>query len=830
MGRSHTADALRHLGRHAAIALVAGALPFAVTAMDPPRAAAQALGERVYTIPAGPLEDRLNRFAREAGITLSYDPALAEGRTAQALDGAFTTEDALAQLLAGTGLRHSFAGTNAVTIQQAQADSGSDAGGAIRMNEITVTARRFEEALQNVPGSVFVLPGEELERSNIRDLNSLILRTPNVNTVEGGTPTDAQLSIRGLSNLIGASSTGPTNGVYIDEVIINPTGRSTGLDPSLFDLERVEVLYGPQGTTFGRGAIGGAINYVTRKPTADFEASLEAEVGSFPDGRVRGVVNGALLDDDLLNGRLSFFAQAANGFIDTPNLSEDQGLDTSDFGVRLALRSQPTDRLTLDWSGAYERNNFVDSNVAVEEGISRGDLIYLPNEEGDSTVNRVLTSLRADYDLSVGTVTSLTSLFYIDDSGFGDTDVSRFDALTADADAETRSIAQEFRFASDDFTLPVLGTTSFIVGTNFSFNRDETSATTITGEDFSPPTVPILPFPIVGTSTSSSDSSVTNFAVFGDVIFEPIKRLELGAGARFNFDRVTLDSPADVTTGNVGLVFPPSFAFSGEETFTGISPKGSVTYGWTEDFSTYVSISTGYRSGGFNANATPELTTFDEERAINYEGGFRSTWLDGRLSVNGSGFATFYDDLQVFANVPTVGLLISVIENAAKARSIGAEISLQANPIDGLVLAVDYGLAKTKFVEFEDSLVGDITGERLPNAPVHTLGVTADYAFPVLKDTADLFIRGEYSYTSDFFNGIGDSIVAGESFGERNIVNLRTGLRAERYEVELFAENLFDETYQTGETSAVSASLFGEPRHGETGPPRRFGIRGRLLF
>ncbi|MEM1385420.1 MAG: TonB-dependent receptor [Pseudomonadota bacterium] len=835
MGRSHSHDrGRRRARRRTSPIMLAGALTFAIGAMPGTPAQAQGAGDtRDYAIAAGPLDDSLSRLAREAGITLSYDPALAEGETASALTGRYTTEEALAALLAGTGLRHSFADADTVTVQRIARKNGegSDDGGPILLNELTVTARRFEESLLDVPGSVTVLSDQEIERSNITDLNDIVLRAPNVNYIEGGAPTDAQLSIRGLSNLISASGTGPTNGVYIDEVIINPTGRNTGLDPSLFDLERVEILYGPQGTTFGRGAIGGAINYVTKKPTSDFEASLEAEVGSFPDGGVRGFVNGGLLRDDLLNARLSFFGRAADGFIDTPNLDEDQGLDTSDFGARLALRSEPTERLTIDWSGAYERNNYVDSTIATEESILANDPVYLPNEEGDVSADRLLTSLRADYELDVGTVTSLTSFFFVEEDAFSDTDVSPFDGTVADFSSETRSIAQEFRFSSEKLDVPVIGPTSFIVGTNFSFNRDETEATSIAGSDFGPPTVPFFPFPLEGTSFSTDTRTVTNVAVFGDVIFEPIDRLELGAGARFNYDRVEVDSPADIFTGNVGLVSQAPFAFADSETFTGVSPKGSARYAWTEDFSTYVAISTGYRSGGFNTGApSVDLITFEEEKAINYEGGFRSTWLDGRLTVNGTGFATFYRDLQTFSTVPVLPMPVVLIENAARARSVGAEMSFRLSPIEGLVLGVDYGLAKTKFVEFEDSLVGDVTGESLPNAPVHTASVIGDYALPVFDDRADVFLRGEYSYTSDYFNGIGDSLINGESFGPRNIINLRTGVRAEDFEVELFVENLLDEIYQTGESSGISASLFGSPRHGEIGPRRRFGVRARVFF
>ncbi|MEM6677503.1 MAG: TonB-dependent receptor [Pseudomonadota bacterium] len=812
--------------RRARFCNMAVALCLVAAPLGAPRfAAAEATTPVQIDLPAQSLRQSLLDLANRTGVNIIASDALVAGLSAGAVSGVLTAEEAVAQLLSGTGLSARASGSDSLIIETSPDASSADDSGALLLNELTVTARRFEETLQDVPGSVFVLPDVEIERSNITDLDDIFLRTPNVNVVERGSPTTGDISIRGISNQIGDTGTGPTNGIYVDEIILNPTGRRIGTDPALFDLERVEVLYGPQGTTFGRGTIGGAINYVTKKPTAEFEASLEAELGSDPDGRLRGVINGAVLGEDLLNARLSFFGQAADGYFDTPNLDEEQGLDSSDYGVRLALRSQPTSRLTLDLTGSYERNNYTDTIQATLDSIEDEDLVYLPNEKGDLSADRFLTSFRAEYDTGFGTATSLTSFFMVEDGGVSDGDISALDALTFDAEAKTRSIAQEFRFNSATFDVPVLGQTSFILGTNFSFNRDETTFAQIAEDElvFGPPLIPFL-LPVVGTNTFSTEREISNFAVFGDAIFEPVEGLEFGVGARFTVDRVkVVDDPA-VVTGNFGLVVPPGPGFSASETFSGSSPKGSVKYDWTDNFSTYVVISTGYRSGGFNALApTEELLTFDEEKAINYEGGFRSSWLDGDLSVNASAFAIYYKDMQVFTTGISLSNPVTVIQNAAKARSLGAEISIQARPVEGLFLGVDYGLAKTKYIEFVDELVGaDRTGQRLPNAPTHTLNVISDYSLPVLDDRADAFLRGEYSYTS--------TVADGDGFQDRHLINLRSGLRAENYEVEVFVENLFDEVYRSGSSSAFIADLFGRPRHGEVGKTRRFGIRGRILF
>ncbi|MEM6277581.1 MAG: TonB-dependent receptor [Pseudomonadota bacterium] len=798
-------------------------------AQTAPAAKAQETTEsRAFSIPAQPLPAALIAFADQSGLTLVYDARIARGQSSPGANGLLSPDAALRDLLADSGLTFRFTSATSVTLSRERTAIES---GPVTMNELVVTARRFEESLEEVPGSVAVLSAEDIERSNIDDLNDYVLRIPNTNFVEGGSPTDAELSIRGISNLIGGSATGPTSGVYIDEVIVNPTGSNNGLNPTLFDLERIEVAYGPQGTTFGRGTIGGAVNFVTKKPSADFEASIEAEIGSFPDGRLRGAINGAIFDEDLLNARLSFFGQAADGFIDTPNLSEDQALDTNDFGARLALRSQPTDRVTLDWSAAFERNNFLQGAVATEDSIAAGDdLEFLINEEdADSEVTRFLTSFRTEFDTGFGSAISNTSFFIVKDYTVIDGDFSAADVFLGGGESENRSIAQEFRFDSDRFDLPYAGETSFIFGANFSFNSTETSIEISSQSDLDP-----IFGPGPGAFINETDLNVFNVGIFGDVTFRPTERLELGAGARFNLDRVEIDVKENGAVGNLAPVFGPTLGppFSAKETFTGITPKGSIRYEWTDEFSTYAAISTGFRSGGFNTLPTVFGTSFDEETAINYEGGFRSSWFDDRLVVNGSGFALFYNDIQVNAFIPTGdgGPAVATIANAAEARSIGAEISIQARPVEGLFVGIDYGLAKTNFVDFIDPSVGSLSGSQLPNAPVHTLSIIAEYQHPVANDFADAFIRWEYNYTSDFFNTITDVVPGGDTFGDRNVVNLRVGLRADRFEVEAFAENLFNEFYQTGETSDIAASLFGLPQNGEVGPTRRFGVRARVLF
>ncbi|MEM8796801.1 MAG: TonB-dependent receptor, partial [Pseudomonadota bacterium] len=490
----------------------------------------------------------------------------------------------------------------------------------------------------------------------------------------------------------------------------------------------------------------------------------------------------------------------------------------------LSLRSQPTDRITIDWSGSFDRSIFDQLNTASAASFADGDFVNFSGTDGTSTVDRSLISLRGEYEADIGTFITNTSYLRVVLDQNNDTDESPFDIFFGTVDTLETSIAQEFRFESEPIDLPLAGETSFVVGTNFSFNSVETDTALIGGSDLAFPGFPVTG----GTSTILGDQDIFNFGVFGDARFKPTEKLELGVGLRFSRDVVS-----QVTEGEATGLFPLLGAtpvlFDDEETFSAITPRGSVKYNWTDDFSTFVSIATGYRPGGFNTSglAAALTPTFEEENAITFDGGFKSSWYDGRLIVNGSGFATIYNDIQVLSGVLTPTGIIAALDNAATARSIGAEIGVRAEPVDGLRLLIDYGLSKATFTDFIDSNGNDLTGTTLPNAPTHTLGFSIEYARSVFNDVAEGFIRWEHSFTSSFVTTL---TVGGVSFDSRDIANLRAGLRGERFETEVFVENLFDEVYANGTSAGAGSLLLGIDPPLDVGPPRMIGARARIKF
>ncbi len=831
MGKAEATDqngavwrCLRSLLLSSAFVVVSAPWTASASAEAPQLAQAE---ERTFTfaIPPQNLEEALEAFSDETGLALGYRAELTEGQQSPGFTGTTTARTALGQLLGTSGLTFRIEG-NSVTLERIVVQPES---GPARLGPVTVTARRTEELLQDVPGSVVVLTDEEIERSNLQDTTDVIVRLPNVNFIDNSDPADLDLSIRGISNLSGSASS-PTNGIFANGILLNPTGETSGINANLVDLERVEVAYGPQGTAFGRGTIGGAINFVTKKPTDEFEASLETELGSYPDGRATAIVNAPILEDGLLSARLVAFGGISDGFVDFAESSNPDSVGRDDVGFRLSLRSQPTSRLTLDASVSFDRTEFDASNSVAFPSVEDEDLETGADFIEENSLNRILTSFQWAYDFDAGSLKSTSSFFFTDLDTSDDTDFSALDFTTGTASLHERALAQEFRFESERFDLPSqTGEIAFNLGTSLSYNQRDFSSLSDPGADaFRLIGERLGPGPLAddgSTISANSNRDVFNFGLFGDLRWRPIPNLEIAGGARFSFDRVSEEGET-LSTGLSAVTTPPVPFESDEANFTSITPSASIKYDWTDDFSTYFAFATGFRPGGFSSTQFG-FSSFEEETVRSYEGGFRASLFDDRLLVNGSGYLLDYEDIQVSLSNTVGGIPAVVIDNAAEARSVGAEIGISALPIESLRIDTQIGINFSKFTDYPDSPFGDLTDRRLPNAPVHTFSIAGDYEHPrEILPGARGFLRAEYNLRTSFNDDLDPDDPGFDGF---DLLNLRLGLRAERYTFEAFVENALDETYATG-SSAGFASNFGGARIVDVGPTRRFGVRARLQF
>ena len=792
-----------------------------------PIAVAQTEQTYSFDMTSKPLPQALAEVSAVTGLQILYSEPTAGDHVVPVLQGSYTARQALDRLVAGSAFQYRYTGANAVTLERRIAREES---GPQRLAPVTVTARRTEELLQDVPGSVVVLTDEEIERSNIDSTAEATLRLPNV-SFSGNASPELNFSIRGVSNFIFGLASGPTNGIFQNGVLLNPLGLTSGANGATVDLERVEVAYGPQGTAYGRGTIGGAINFVTRKPSNEFEASLEGEVGSFPDGRGTAILNLPVVEEGLLSARLVAFGGASDGFIDFQNETGPDSNGTEDYGFRLSLRSRPTNRLTLDSSLTYDVLDYDADPSATRESIEDGDPATGASFIGEDSVERLIATFEGSYDFDTGTMRSTTSFLRTGREIQEDVDFSPLDFSVDTFDVDEQAIAQEFRFESESVSLPSnLGEASVNIGTSVSFNESDLDGVTDPGADafaIIGQQLGLGPLPDDGSLIeNSSAQEVFNVGVFGDLRWRPIPKLELAAGARFNRDRVEVTGGTE-SSGISALTVPPVPFQTQEAIFTAVTPNASIKYNWSDDFSTYLAFSTGFRAGGFSATNFG-FSTFDEESVRSYEAGFRARFFDDRLQLSGSGYYLDYDDIQVVSFQVVNGVPLETVENAATARSVGAEIGLALRPLDGLTIETQTGLNFSKFTDFEDSPFGDLSGERLPNAPRYTLSVVGDYEHPdEVLPGATAFGRVEYSYRSATDILLNPAETSADGFG---LLNFRVGLRGERFSLEGFVENALNTEAVVAASPIATASFTGAGQELVIEPTRRFGLRARIEF
>ncbi|MEM9240124.1 MAG: TonB-dependent receptor [Pseudomonadota bacterium] len=781
---------------------------FALVALGLGPVAATADGASDIDVSAQSLRGALTELSRETGLTIGAPTDLVDGIASDGVSGTMTAQQALTQLLQNTDLTFSTFGNDGVVVQKNQpldelVSQNADEEPLDLGTLILTTARRTEESVKDVPGSVQVLDGEQLERANIGNFADAVEQLPNVNFGNNSDPFRGIISIRGISsqNII---STAPTVGVFQNGVLQNSTGLRHNINPTLIDLERVEVLYGPQGTAFGRGTIGGAINFVTAKPKFETEGSARLSYNDLNEGTAEVIYNTPL--SETLAFRIAAYGGYQEGFVDAPFSPDTSSLGTDNFGARASLRFQPNDRLTVDASIQYDEAGYDAPLFVFESTNAAGNPIvgndFIPGGE----VRRTNAFFEVSYETGIGTLTSTTGYLESDLDSDEDFDFSPASISTIGRDNIQDTFSQEFRFESQDFDLGS-GTIAFNLGANYSQTDSRTLA------DFRTPT---------GTALSTTILDVENYGVFGDVRWRPVEPLEVAVGGRYSSDDVEVNSSI-LGTGTFVVLTDD---FLEQSTFSEFTPNISVLYDWTDTFSTYATYSTGYKPGGFSGRLFLPVLPFDEEFAENYEVGMRADSFDGALSISASLFSLNYNDIQV----PLPAAAGGGVANAAGALSEGIELSFISNPLPGLTVHGGIAYTDSRFTDFANPAFGPtpLTGTRLPNAPRRTFNITADYEIQNTFNGLTPFVRGEFSGTSSFTSSAGGTT----QVGDYNLFNLRMGLRGDRIDLTIFVENLFDERYTLESAgTALAPPLIPVPENLVVpGKPRTFGVVATARF
>jgi iron complex outermembrane recepter protein len=670
---------------------------------------------------------------------------------------------------------------------------------------VVVTARKWVEPLQADPSAVTVLSGEDIDDAGIRTVRDASRFVPNLTLSDF---TARRLSFPFMRG-IGSGRNSPAVATCIDGV---PQLSYATANQELLDVERIEFLRGPQGSLYGRNALAGVVNVVPRLPPAQPAADVSLTGGNFGlfDGRVSA--GGPLGAQGLLAGVAAGYA-TRDGY--TKNELTGHRLDDREavFG-----RGQVVWPEAGPWSfrlsAGGERDRDGDYALGDLSAIRANPHHVQHDFEGRTDrdlAQPVFTAARRGEQADFASVTAFQ---WWRSHDVTDLDESPADLIRRDNEEQQQAWIEELRWSSPadaPLALGPKGTLRWLLGT-FAFRSDYRQNAV---NEFRPAAVPLLGIPVPYRQLDDANLKDDGVSLFGQTSWTWDERLEIALGLRHDYEHKS----ADLLSRTDPLLAAPA-TLDADRDFSETSPRVTLAYHFTPDAQVYAGASQGYKTGGFNAQATPEHASFDEETSWTYETGVKTTWFRQRVMANAALFRTDWDNLQL--DVPGSAPGAFFIDNAGKARSRGAELELTIRPLTGLDLFGGLGLLDTEFRPGSASGGADVGGNDLPFAPRTTWHAGAEYSQPI-RDLLRAFVRvdgfGSGRYFYDAVNGAEQDTYA--------LANARLGVGTEAWRIEGWVNNVFDQDYVP---VAFPSPLAPSGYFGENGAPRTFGVSYRRAF
>ncbi|QLC26445.1 TonB-dependent receptor [Parasphingopyxis algicola] len=740
---------------------------------------------------------------------------------------------------------------------QAEADGTQAQSG---FGAIVVTARRREETLQETPISITTFDADALVDRGISNLSGIGDFTPNLVFDQGtgntGGSTSSQIYIRGIGQADFLFTTEPGVGIYVDGVYLP---RSIGSIMDLVDLERVEVLRGPQGTLFGKNSVGGAVNIVTRRPQPEFGGRVSATYGSFDRVDIGGSVNLPLVTDTLL-ASVAFSSRDRDGYVRRVNDGTRLG-GINSTGLRGQLLWKPSPNFDILVAADYTRkredsiaNTLIDvdqsgSLIGLYNGlvapalgtiyddrfISSDPFVSFGTGFNQSDLDLWGISSTATLELGAVTIKSITA-YREQDAVFGaDSDHSPIRYFEQSVLDEQEQFSQELQIsgtAIDDRLDWIVGAMYFHES-GFDQYRVVFAPGLFDALEALPPGIipglggagnpihPALDFDGLLTSRINNDS----YSAYGHFSFDITDRLSVSGGLRYTSDEKDFDSRFDrlsagVTTHDVET----------GDSWNAWTPRIGVEYDWSDDLMTYASVARGFKSGGFNGRPTTEFvarTPFAPEFVWTYELGFNSMFADRRVILNGAAFYSDYSNLQLLSiTSDPQGGIVALVENAGKARIMGFELELTAMPVPGLRFDAGLGYLDAEYRQLDASVNTITLSDDLVKTPEWSLSLGAEYTAD-LSDDWQLTIRGDYAYRSTVQHVADNNPLLEQSgYGVFN-ARLAFGPSDESWELAVFGTNIGDELYITNGLSQADTLGTTDVSYGR---PREWGVSVSARF
>lgn len=778
---------------------------------------AQTDGPFDFSIEAQPLEQALEAFAqvtRRQVIASSSDLA---GFSSQPLVGRYSAREALQTLVGGSGLTIVSGNGIDFSLRPAGGAAQPPAGrpeGAAKLDELIVYGTKQNRDLQQTQASVALYTPERFDEEVLFSLDDILLRTANVSASNVQT----SFSLRGVSQGgVGNAGTGRTANVYVDGAPLSFDAQQ-GVQ-SLWDVEQVEVLLGPQSTVQGRNALAGAIVMQTKDPTYDWEFDARGQLASEEVRRGSFAVGGPLIDNQLAF-RLAYDNQTYDAEVvevvsGIPQEFQDSELirgkllfepdAVPDLRVELIAESVVTD--FGEFNTRFAPVPFDDPAISDFDPFGTSTFTRVRLEQADT--ERYIADL--NYDLSpnwdlIGLLTYEENTRTIQ---FGTPVGNEISLINSPADSETFSAELRAAFSFDRLS-------GWVGAYYFEDERLNELSFTIPLVSVGVPADPITSEAVFNSFTLTETD---NQALFAEVNYEINDDWSITVGARYDEEEffnsgdqgtVTIEPPECVATlPNLpplpcGLLFAQPAGTPIPADFNAFLPRGTVAYRIDDDRSLSFSVQRGYRAGGASQRTVPgegisEIIPFDPEFVTNYEVAFRSRWLDQRLTANANVFFMDWSDQQVSILGPSGLATDTFVDNAGESELYGLELNINYLASERLSLFATLGLLETEFTDFAFALVPgpfeNLAGNDFPTAP----GVTAAAGLSY-ENNSGFYASASGSYRSSQQSDVTNLAV--NEVGSATLVNARAGYRGNGWNVYAFANNLLDKRFSTSKTFA----------------------------
>jgi iron complex outermembrane receptor protein len=744
----------------------------------------------------------------------------------------------------------------------------SGANAQLVLEEITVTATKKAESLQDIAVAVTAFSSSDVQDAGIQSASDVAVLTPSLNINNNVSPFSSRMSIRGIGTS-GSSFLEPSVGVFVDGVYLNKAGL--GLS-DLADIERIEVLQGPQGTLYGKNTNAGALVVTTKSPNMEsFEGHIEATVGNYDMRKATFSASAPIVDN--LAYRISGNTHSRDGYLE--NKAGEDLNDADEWNITGKLLWEPSEALSVQLTLSDVRRDMnccspdsVNNDPRVnQEAMAQGIAVdsdndpfdYVTSQSTPSTFEQdsSTASLAVTFDQDWGTLTSITAWDEYEIERYQETSRGPLSMIAMDEPMSGDSFSQELRIDFDTENAEhTVGLFYYTQETQEGLGR--TQAYSSIGSDFLNIGSQVSSFgPLLAFLATANDAAFRDnryetdtLAVFGRSTWHLNDQWDVTAGLRYSDETKDADLyhysysestatvaphllPAPVLAGLAaqGLTLPTSFGELATSNVNASLTRESKNVDWllstsyhlNDETLIYVSVSTGTKSGGFNGNNgagdDPTSREFNDEDTTNYELGLKSTLLDGRVRINSTLFNTQISEYQVMAQQASG--LGTFADNQGEVEVIGLDTQIDAMLLANLTVS-----AGVQYLDKYEVVDGPSAGQQLAFAAQWSGNVSATAVFPL--EQGQIFVRGDYSFMGDHLTNVSSNPVESRDIQNRETLNLNVGWRVDDHiTLTAWAKNLTGSDYagQTLDTFPLTntESYF-------LAPPRTYGITARYDF